>query len=424
MIHHTKRKKYIHVSLALLQSMLCSGVVYGWPSLVQILEAENVYSDLCGVDEALPCDAQVLRYQLIYTVGAFLTTSQSLILGAVVDKCGPLKTNILCCIGFLLGCGLFAVAGFTGVDVYLPSFAIISFFGPAIKLTFLHMSNLFSVPSTILSLFSGSFGFSAVIFKIFLWLHSDKITLGYLFLGYILLLIPIYIVGFFLWPQKSYESIFVDREDESIPHENEYLFARSDETALKVQLKSKEFWIITVFMSVLALHLIFYIGSVYILFTDVLYVDAFTWIYTFGVVTIPIVGFVLDKYGVLQAMVLVSSLFSLSSGLAIIPFKPLQILTFVLVSSANNFLWAVYFSFLASTFGFNNYGKLMGFSTIIISLFGLLQYPLFNVAVESLNGDFTFIFVGFLVSSVGVLVMTSYLLYKQVKNTAYSPLET
>lgn len=48
---HSSKRKYFHLLVALLQTLLCSGVVYGWPSLVQILEAENVYVELCDPDE-------------------------------------------------------------------------------------------------------------------------------------------------------------------------------------------------------------------------------------------------------------------------------------------------------------------------------------------------------------------------------------
>lgn len=45
------RKKYFHTGIALLQSFLCSGVIFGWPSLVQIFQEQNVYANLCSGNE-------------------------------------------------------------------------------------------------------------------------------------------------------------------------------------------------------------------------------------------------------------------------------------------------------------------------------------------------------------------------------------
>jgi len=249
-----------------------------------------------------------------------------------------------------------------------------------------------------------------------------------------LLLMPLFLIGFTLWPNRSYDAIFSKEPGMRQPLlENAVdLGAGQEEEAEKHPLKPKplmplihqilspDFWIITGFMSVCALNLVFYIGSVYIQFTDELYISAFTWIYTFGVIFIPIVGLLLDKYGSLISMFVVGMMFVISSGLAISHNQPLQIATFVVISVANNFLWAVYFSFLASAFGFHNYGKLMGASTIIIALVGLLQYPLFDIAVGPLNSDFSFIFVGFLIGSIGVLTMTTILLIKQFSRSSKS----
>lgn len=66
-------------------------------------------------DQPIPCAAQRLRYQLIYTVGVFLTTCQSLVMGFVIDKYGPMKTNVGNCLLFGVGCFLFILADFYGM---------------------------------------------------------------------------------------------------------------------------------------------------------------------------------------------------------------------------------------------------------------------------------------------------------------------
>jgi len=200
----TSKAKYFHLLIGLLQSFLCSGIIYGWPSLLQIMEEEKILSDLCTPGEPTPCRQQNLRYQLIFTVGSFLNNCQAILSGLFMDKYGPLKTNLLASSLFLTGCLLFSISSIAEVDSLFWGFALISFAGPAVQLSLLHLSYLFERKSVLMTLFTGMFCASSVIFRIFLALHSQKLTLAYLFAGYIGILSPIMIIGFFLWPQRSY----------------------------------------------------------------------------------------------------------------------------------------------------------------------------------------------------------------------------
>lgn len=69
-----------------------------------------------------------------------------------------------------------------GIDAYLYGYALLGFAGPGIQICLLHMSmqplvpswllkhdlgNLFQKNSTVISCFSGMFGASSVVFKVF-----------------------------------------------------------------------------------------------------------------------------------------------------------------------------------------------------------------------------------------------------------------
>jgi hypothetical protein len=52
-------------------------------------------------------------------------------------------------------------------------------------------------------------------------------------------------------------------------------------------------------------------------------------------------------------------------------------------------LFATYFGFIAHTFGFEHFGKLVGLGTAIAASISLLQYPMLDATLRNHGGDFT-----------------------------------
>ena len=94
---------------ALLEVLLCSGITYGWASIVVVFKLEGFYLNLCkewykehnktlptpGGMSTLPgdklpgCPAQEARFNLIFTVGMFSLCAIIFPAGIFIDKAGP-----------------------------------------------------------------------------------------------------------------------------------------------------------------------------------------------------------------------------------------------------------------------------------------------------------------------------------------------
>lgn len=96
---------------------LLSGVVYGWPSLRRLLVRNAVLAEGCetGPDGApLPCDAQELRFGLIYTLGSYANQFARLPIGIALDRTGPRRTVFCTAVAFAAGALLFAFSSSLG----------------------------------------------------------------------------------------------------------------------------------------------------------------------------------------------------------------------------------------------------------------------------------------------------------------------
>jgi len=106
---------------ALFETLLCSGITYGWASIVYVFKVEYFYISLCGEEvsdvsrtslntsvtatsnatdiggvDGLPgCLAQDTRFNLIFTAAVFFFTSIQFPTGLFIDKFGPKVARML-----------------------------------------------------------------------------------------------------------------------------------------------------------------------------------------------------------------------------------------------------------------------------------------------------------------------------------------
>jgi len=174
---------------------------------------------------------------------------------------------------------------------------------------------------------------------------------------------------------------------------------------------------ITCFCSIVSLNNVFYVATVNVEFPeDENYVSTFSFIWLCGIFMIPAIGWALDYYGPLRTIFVATSVYLLSQFLAMIPVHELQILTFMCISIGNVSVYAILLCYLSLVFGFKNFGKLLGVVTIISSLFGTLQYPLFELGNNVFHGVFFYIRIGFAIFSIPLFAMPAYMIKQQKEN--------
>ena len=94
---------------ALIETLLCSGITYGWASIVVVFKEERFYMELCRSffqnrnktrivrsavgyvsDGTLPgCPIQDSRLNLIFTISLFCLCGIKFPAGVFIDRCGP-----------------------------------------------------------------------------------------------------------------------------------------------------------------------------------------------------------------------------------------------------------------------------------------------------------------------------------------------
>ena len=122
------------VALAFSEVLTATGVMFGWSAMSLALQREGVYASLCDASWLLddgPCDAQVLRLNVIYSAAATCIPLSFMAWGPAMDKWGA-KAVRLASLAFFIGGTLlfaFASAGDSVVDAYTVAGCLVSFGG-------------------------------------------------------------------------------------------------------------------------------------------------------------------------------------------------------------------------------------------------------------------------------------------------------
>ena len=119
------------------------------------------------------------------------------------------------------------------------------------------------------------------------------------------------------------------------------------------------------------------------------YADFGNVVVAFAFVTIPIIGWLLDKKGYGITLGTINALAVLTSVLQALPVLWIQSLTLVTWMISRFFMYSSYFAIFGALFGFKNFGKLVAIDNTFNGLFGLLQFPLTYLAIHSFGGNFT-----------------------------------
>jgi len=328
----------------------------------------------------------------------------------------------------------------------LAGFALLGFSGYGAYTSLMHLCNLFpGHQAAVLSFFSGTFSASSLIFKLMEILHranSKTMSMGTLFLGYIVVLTPFFLFGAFIWPNVAYGSEKKkakikkadDNHDESTP-----LMAPSESTLANNnsapndgtlrnkgfvgQIKSFKFWIPVFWIALQNLCISFYMGTVETRFPHSNMPSIFNWTYSFGWMVIPLYGLLMDRTGVNTSFLFASiSLFTFCV-INMVPNRDVQYLNFVIASTAVVAMWGTVYTYLSEQFGFSHYGKLLAVMNGLNAAIGLLQFPMATFTIENMNGNFRFVDTCFVATSLLCLVCPIYLFMTARKTKSPSTIE-
>ena len=77
-------QRLVLVALATIESLLTSGVIFGWSALLILMENEGVYSELCELSTS--CAERTERFELIYTAASTVFALSVWPTGFILDR--------------------------------------------------------------------------------------------------------------------------------------------------------------------------------------------------------------------------------------------------------------------------------------------------------------------------------------------------
>eukprot|EP01025_Chloroclados_australasicus_P026378 TRINITY_DN2619_c1_g2_i1.p1 TRINITY_DN2619_c1_g2~~TRINITY_DN2619_c1_g2_i1.p1 ORF type:complete len:420 (-),score=47.01 TRINITY_DN2619_c1_g2_i1:96-1355(-) len=162
------------------------------------------------------------------------------------------------------------------------------------------------------------------------------------------------------------------------------------------QLFSPEAIGLCFYFSISVLMLQFYLGTARLQLEakgDVnhVYTDLTGPIVALGFLTVPLVAWLLDSVGFGTTLLVILCGGVLDSLLQAVPNLQIQIATLVVWSADGFCLYAAFYSIVGSIFSFTNFGKIVAVISVINGFMGFLQYPLLQLVLGPLNGQFIYV---------------------------------
>lgn len=391
---------YAYWGVFLLFSFCTSGVIFGWPALVLVLNEERVYTELCeDRTNPLNCKQRSIRLNLIFSAGFFCLLGGRLGWGLLLDRVGPKWTSFSSAVTIMIGAVLFGASLDTGndIDMYMPAYALIGLGGPGIHLSSFHASNLFpKMKRTVTASFSGVFGTSGLVFVLLRAAYVQGVgaaTLLYFYAG----LAGCVSIGYLvLQPSRNFK--LGDRIARSkyfcsitaySPTSSAKPGVNGDVLTFQDALINWKILGLAAFFAVSFLHLQFYLGQA----EDILnrlgdrghgnvYLMAFNIIGSSALAIFYPVGLLLDRSTFDAAFSVSLILAAVFNILSYIDYLPIQIIAFICWCISRMLLFAGYFSFIPATVGFQRFGVVSGTTSAAAAVVGLLNIPLTSLSIQ------------------------------------------
>lgn len=434
----SQTKRYLLMGCAVFFSLMLSGVVFGWPAVVIMLQDQGVYQYLCETGVHLPCQAQLNRFNLVFVVASTGFAWSVLPMGIVLDRWGPKICASMGSVLLVAGSLLFAFSDPPNFDGFLPGYLLMGIGGPPIVFSCMHLANLFpQKKGTIITLLNVALDASSLVFVILGDIYRAAPQVFHykvMFIGFAAVPALSFLVGLVLWPMRAYV-VLAAPSGGSTPTGSRSVNASSEEDGLlteepsfKTQVTSLVFWLCAAFTTMNLFRVNYYIATVgeqLLEFTGETIVIAnstltenqeraelFTSIFAYflpivGVMSVPVIGFLLDRLGLyLSIWILVGSgiMYGIFGLLTMLPIE-VQLITFIFVAFFRALLFSAMATYVAAAFSFQHFGKLWGVVFLFGGIVNLAEYFL-SAAVA---GNFFWLNIGMLIASLLMAIFPLYL---------------
>lgn len=382
--------------VGIMQTLLTSGIIFGWASLLPILRESGI-------------DYTAERFSLVFTSGAVGNYMTTLIFGTILDNFGPKYTGVIASILFSIGLGLCSIVH--NYHCFAIGFFIIGFAGPGLQMPTLHLANLFpsntgGTGALYMSAQAAAFdGGTAVFAVVRLMYQLTGFSASSFFLLYNVVPAWCLLTAIYAWPHEILETPSITQNPRNGDVSKEYMGVGSPYLSEKgrqsnceagggryplvnapvsVILKHPAFWALASWAGIHILKLNFVVATI----NDQLgqnvtpetathLIDILGAMLPFGFVALPFVASILDREPI-WAFELANTIGILYGGvLAFLPGSQWMqcFIVFPSVACSRQLVYSTLFHQVGASFGFANYGVLLGIINMMVSLFSTVQTP-------------------------------------------------
>eukprot|EP01134_Creolimax_fragrantissima_P004112 CFRG4112T1 len=411
-------KKILMISYATIVALLTAGIIFGFAAIKPVFVDEGAYAYLCDDEKKIGCAEQKLKLDLMFTFASFILNVGAFPVGIVLDLFGPRVTStvgtVLEAVGLI--CLAYSSDDFRG---YIVGYLCLALGGLCMFISNMNLMNLFpAYMGTVNGILTGAFDASSLVFMVFkqayykLGIHLKTLWLYYL-------IVPAanqVFATFFLTEHQFEAQIDFDEEGDGEEARKPLIYNMHDKSA-KEQMMSIEFWLVALFTTIHMLRLNFYIATVEEQLRELAdpgdvhqLVDIFNVILPIGgIVTIPVVCYLLDHQGSIFTFNCLSVAMVIFGVTSMIPGYWVHIFSFCLFVITRTCLYASISDFAGRMFGFKTFGITYGMLMMIGGLGNLLQYPFDNLVVEHFNNSFFYVNSGLIILSTCLFILPVYL---------------
>ncbi|MGK3741469.1 MAG: MFS family permease [Bacillariaceae sp.] len=442
-----KARPILWGAVGITQTMLTSGVIFGWASLLPVLKSSGA-------------DYTPEQFSLIFTAGAIGNYMTTLIFGMILDNLGPKLTGVIASILFAIGTTLcsfvdnyycfsigFFIVGFAGPGIQMcvySNFVVVPgekyvfshtllLYHELRKLTVpilfppflfyvqytdvrptLHLANLYpsstgGTGAVYMSAQAAAFDGGTAIFAIVRFLyHLTGLSASSFFILYNIVPAWCLLTAIFVWPNEILETPSINNKN-SLEEVEEYMGVGSPylsergrlsmrggksrnhliDAPISVVVKHPAFWALATWAGIHILKLNFIVATindqldqnVSPVISDHL-IDVLGAMLPFGFVALPLIASILDRKPI-WAFELANAIGVLYG--AVLAFFPgsVWLQTFIVfpsVACSRQLVYSTLFHQVGASFGFANYGVLLGLINVMVSAFSTIQTPLVKIS--------------------------------------------
>jgi len=466
----------ISVVTAVLETLIFAGIGFGWGSISAVFREEGYFSSECvnitannNATEASgfhQCIYQENNLIAVFTLANSCQKALCFPMGFVLDWLGTFLTRIIAVLFFTAGTVTVALSSSETSYLLYPATCFYMVGGLTLLLTVMPMGNLYpSRKSMIITALNGAFGSSSITFLVakfaydsgasvhvifyFLTVLTALIWARTLFLmpfGNIPLHIPdnykLGVISLCQWGSKIHpEMEFAENGKVDHPARIEHESPASAISSFLDCLRTVSFWLNVFHLCILALRVDLLVSQSGPWLQSVAgddvrqfntYVNAFGIIQFFAVIIAPFNGILIDRLvkfykkklepEIAEQRALSISLFITSFlGIIFSISSCIETPVFVYISFALQvilrcFLYGGSASFLSFFYPQQHFGKLVGFTYLMAGTLSLIQSPLGSFVLNTLDGNFLYFHVVFVVVS-SLTVIHPFMLYRKSRTT-------